>query len=394
MILISLVLHNSISFNMTMIACTLNKGGPVLLGDILVSGNQKPEDFIIPTLSDDIFKYLPEQEDLFPLCFNQKIYVLSSNTCIGFAGSTYYIKKFLQDIRIFCKAHNTMTPTLMEEFLNGRQDETWDYFECIILIVENDGLGIRLCKALHGKWVRTNSAVFEDVWSTGSGSIDFLVETKEKVEISSQYFPEDPRHAIQTNTVLISILLARERAFLHSVERHWGAGFEMIFYDKEKFTKLDNITYVINQSIIDKGGNIPIPVPSIVLHYKYYGEILIITCIRTIKGRTEETDQKYIIQSNNLVVRPFVVLPLDYFGSEDFSSITKDLSFDNLHNGMGYIFETETGIYLPASVNIGPELKVSFNHIDGLTIVMEKGITDRLISAAESVLMPKRQNES
>jgi len=72
---------------------------------------------------------------------------------------------------------------------------------------------------------------------------------------------------------------------LTSVKKHWGAGFEMIYFDGKQFAKLDSITYVNNQGIFDEVGDIPeVPVPGIIRHYKNYGETLIITVFRIHKG--------------------------------------------------------------------------------------------------------------
>lgn len=372
---------------MTMIACTLNKGGPILLGDILVSDEEKPEEFILPTLSEDIFKYLPTEGALYPVCLNQKMYILAPNVCIAFAGKLFYIKRFLEDIRIYCNTHKELTFAIIEKFLKEKEDESWKEFSCIILISQIENGDLHLCKALHGNWSHATSETFEDVWATGSGSLDFLIETNQKVKVVTQFVPEDPRHALQTNTVLLAQLLSRERAQLHTVKKHWGAGFEMIYFDKNHFTKIDNITYVINQGLVNPDGTVPTPIPSIVLHYKYHGDVLLITCIRTFGGQTTETDTQYIIRSTNFSLRPFIVIPLDYTESLDFSEITKRLAFKNEHNAMGYIIETKTGLYLPASVNIGPELQVSFNDEEGLTIIMEKEVNDRMIREAKTELL-------
>jgi hypothetical protein len=65
-------------------------------------------------------------------------------------------------------------------------------------------------------------------------------------------------------------LLASERLTLTSVKKHWGAGFEMIYFDGEQFAKLDSMTYVINQGIFNEVDDIPeVPVPGVILHYKY-----------------------------------------------------------------------------------------------------------------------------
>lgn len=42
---------------MTMIACTMNKAAPVIIGDLLVSDSVKPDQFVISTLTEyrDLF---------------------------------------------------------------------------------------------------------------------------------------------------------------------------------------------------------------------------------------------------------------------------------------------------------------------------------------------------
>jgi hypothetical protein len=52
---------------------------------------------------------------------------------------------------------------------------------------------------------------------------------------------------------------------------------------------------------------------------------------------------------------------------------------------MGYILETESGHYEPASYNIGGEIEVLYKHLDSLTITMMRKINDDLVAEAKEV---------
>src|SRR5215471_9322973 len=97
------------------------------------------------------------------------------------------------------------------------------------------------------------------------------------------------------HTIMVSKILSRERATLHTVRKHWGAGFEIVYWTGQKFAKVDDIVYLLNNGIITENGNFDIPVPTLILRYKYHGEILSITCIYSTKGQTQTTESEYII---------------------------------------------------------------------------------------------------
>jgi ATP-dependent protease HslVU (ClpYQ) peptidase subunit len=372
---------------MTMIACTMNVAAPVIIGDLLISDSVKPNKFIIPVLTEDVLQYLSSVSEFHPIRLDQKVYIIKSNVCIAFAGKVYYIKRFLEDISIFCKANTSMNAEKIEEFLDeNKHDDSWKHFSFLILVVDKEDNHLRVGRFMHGDWVRVESDVFGEVFASGSGSIDFLKETKENVKIRSQFPPEDISYTLQVNIIMICKLLARERLSLDTVRQHWGAGFEMIYFDKDQFTKLDNITYIINQGAFDNNGDIgEVPVPGIILHYKYHGEILVITVIKPYRGETETTDTTYIIRSKEFGITQFIVVPMNYQGMENFNEFAKNPSFKSNHNAMGYIIETTTGHYLPASFNVGPELEVKYNHPGNLTITMFKDINDILTAEATSV---------
>lgn len=370
---------------MTMIACTMNKSTPVVISDLLVSSEEKPSSFILPTHSEDVLQYLSPTSLYYPTCLNQKIYILKSNVCIGFSGTLGYFKQFLEDIRIFCNAHELIDAKIMNAFLhNHEDDESWKHFSFLTLVVEMEDAEYNVGTFVHGQGLKGNTLNFGEVISFGSGCTYFCEEAMTSVKMVSQFRVQDFRHALQTNILMICKLFAKERANLHTVKKHWGAGFELIYWNGNQFQKLDEITYIINYGLFDSNGDIlDVPAPIVVMHFKYVNDVLVITVVRQRQGQIEHTDTHYILKSIKFDVKQFFVVPIDYSGSENLSQLGKDASFASNHVGMGYIIETESGHYEPASYNIGSEIEVSYKHFESLTITMLKEINDDLVSEAK-----------
>lgn len=364
------------------------------MGDILLSSAHREEEFSIPTFSEDILQYLAPDQDLHPIAIKQKLYIIARNVCIAFSGNVYYFKKFLEDISLYCRIHETVSIDMLEPFLQKYEnDETARYYSVLILLIEQNGYEVQVSRALHGNWLKKVTPVFGEIVASGSGADKYIEEAMIEAHTFSklQYAPAE--YAIQMNAIMICRLLTRERANLHTVKQNWGAGFELVYFNNGRFLKLDEITYVINQAEFDEHGEIEVPVPVIVLHYKYHGEVLIITAIKPVSGTTQTTEDSYIIESKNPVWRLFVVTPVSYPEDYNPSDLTRKTSFRSNFNAMGYILESKTGSWIPASFNIGRELTVQYDPDNGLTITMLKDINDILIRQAKKNYLLSKENE-
>lgn len=372
---------------MTMIACTMNEAAPVVIGDLLISDHYKPEEFLIPVLTEDVLQYLSDSSEFHPIRLDQKIYIIKPNVCVAFAGSVYWIKQFLEDLTIFCNSRSTINSELLKEFLEGNKNESWNDFSFLILVVEKKSSHFQTGRFLHGNWRTLNSQIFGEVFASGSGSLDFLKESVELGSVLSQQDSSNINYALQVNIMMISKLLTKERLNLNSLRKYWGAGFEMIYFDGNQFTKLDNITYVINFGLSSNDGEInEVPVPIVILHYKYFQNVLTITVIKPHKGETEVTDIQYIIRSKEFEIRQFIVAPFQYQEFDEIGGHSYNLSFTSNYVSMGYIIETENSHYLPTSFNVGEELEIKYDHPNTVTITMFKDINDRLTKEIKSFL--------
>lgn len=366
-----------------MIACILGTAAPVVVGDLLLSGNNKPDNFLIPTFSEDVLQYL-DGTDRHPVWLTPKVYILKPNLCIAFSGKVFYFKQFLEDIRMFCRITDTVTTDNLNTFLKQHEhSEAWKHFSFVILLAALENQDLMLGTVFHGQWLNGEAQLYGEIWTTGSGSLSLIQEVVSRVDLDSTYTIDQVDYAMQVNTMLICKLLSRERATLHTIRKHWGAGFEMVYFEKGRFTKLDEITYIINQGRFDEKGDIAVPVPAVILHYKYYRELLVITVIHPHKGQTEETDSHYIIRCPETSARQFIVAPLDYQEGEEVNELSKDASFTSAHIAMGYIIETPAGYFLPASVNTGSELEINYKQGDTVVITLMKDVNNRLAAKAK-----------
>lgn len=365
-----------------MVACIINETAPIVLGDLLISSSEKPLEFFIPSLDEDVLKFLPNISQYHPQSLNQKLYILKYNVCIAFSGKTHPIKKFLEDITIFCRVNDIITAENMKNFLDDySKDEMWNDFSFVMLIIEKEDDELKVGRVLHGNWVRSNTSLLGEIFASGSGSRDFLQEVHEEMKIKSSFPATNIDYVLQVNTLMICKLLAQERLNLSTIKNFWGAGFEMIYFDSNQFTKLDNITYIINIGKAENGKLENVPVPETILNYRYHADLLIITSIRLYEGNTREIDSFYVFRSTRFNVVQYIVTPIDYKGDEDFKKFEEEVSFSSKINGMGYLIETEpTSYFTPVSFNSGPEIEVEFKYPDYFTMKVLKSLNDTIIS--------------
>lgn len=373
---------------MTMIAFATNHGALTVVGDLLITGDQKPSQFVLPAISEDIIDYLSDDNGGYPIYLIQKVYILKKNVCAIFAGNLSTIKPFLEDLALFCRIHDEINETNLSKFLKDYQSkEPTNSVSFMILIANKEGEIMQLNQVKFGSWRRAQSPLIGDVLAAGSGAIDFIEAITAKGDVlHSSFEPGSNERAIQTVLIILSQLLAKERAVLSTVKKHWGAGFEVVYAANCEFFKLDDITYIIHQGQFDKHGNIAPPIPAIILHYKYHGNVLVITAIAPQKGETAATDDQIVTRYTRYRVGQFIVESMIPDEKYDSKKITEISSFTSHLNAMGYIIETGSGgYYLPSSFHYGPEMTVEYKHKESVTITMKRELNDILSEAAKKI---------
>lgn len=363
---------------MTMIASLHLNNVPIIVGDLLISDSIRPKEMILPTFSEDVLQYLSPASRRHPVKFNQKIYILKSNVCIAFAGSVFHFKSLLEDVRLFCKYHDIVTSQMMNDFLEGRHDETWTEFDCIIYVADKVENEYYLGVFKHGNWFKLETLLYGDVWSTGSGAADFLTTTSE-AGTYSVIAPENPlAAAVKSIAMKICQILSEERITLKNVKKHWGAGFELVYFAGGQFRKLDNITYIINYSKLDHNNNGLIPLPAAVMNYKYHDDTLIITVVKPDEINIELENDTYHLRTTNIKCNQFYVVPIDSKQEVLTNEVYSDLNFKSFNKVLGYIIHQNEEIKIPTIFQEGEDFKIELDISAGLEISFKREITDVL----------------
>lgn len=267
---------------MTLISLTANFGYPIILGDILTSSEETDTELAIPTFLQGVNHRLPAGQKLLPFKLRQKIYIIKEQLAVALAGSEYEMKFFLEELKNNFK-YRELTLTNLEAFLSDFDYEQVQQSAAIMLFAEQTAAGILLHERHIGAWREGPSPLYQHVFACGSGSEQFMNEAGVAMHTHGEG-GTGLNQAISFNYILLAKLLVQERTTLETIKKHWGAGFEMIYYDGTKFTKMDDVTYVIWKGKLDLQTGAHEEQPFLILNFKYYGEVLAITatdCTKT-----------------------------------------------------------------------------------------------------------------
>lgn len=264
---------------MTLISCTLNNGAPIILGDLLVSSRNKGANINLPAFLDGVDKYLPDGLDGYPEMLIQKTYIIKDNLVVATSGNYCECLDFIKDLREFFRTRHCVKETI-EEFLKTNGNKSTKKSTYLMVHVKKvgqehsffvDSIGGG-CLGIDG------NRVFDKVRAIGTGSADFIKEVNRFSEGTGIGDINENNQAIAANLVLLSSILAREAFSLETIKKCWGAGFEMVYYDfmTEKFTKMDELTYVIWHGNLDLNTKEFKILPYLLLSYKYFGDLLLL----------------------------------------------------------------------------------------------------------------------
>ncbi|WP_422353894.1 hypothetical protein [Roseivirga pacifica] len=273
---------------MTLIATTSNYSYPILLGDILLSSGSKNVESSVPTFLKNIDDLLPEDQTLFPFRLRQKVLVLSDLVAVGFAGSEYEIKLFLEDLRGHIKYRGDGLDEI-KDFLNEYDFSEFKNLAALLLVARNDSGGFIIETASIGSPLSINSPLLEQVYAIGSGAKRFISEALESKVNNGNDAPNSLVRALAVNYTTLATFLGVERLTLDTIKDHWGAGFELVYFDGSRFVKLEDISYFIFNCELDLETGEFKSEPFLIINNRYFGEHLVMT-VTDIK-----TTNKYLV---------------------------------------------------------------------------------------------------
>jgi len=373
-------MENELNCGMTLAATTYNEDNVLLVvGDMLVSSLQRPDHFLLPTLFGDVLPYLPCSATYRPVDLMQKIYILKSNVCVTFSGCLYDFEPLLEDLTLYCQCQAEVNAEDLDKHVRqfAGINPIGDISVLILVLQQIDGRpGVRFIPA--GDWTTSRSPLVGKIMAAGSGAKDFIALSQLKSTTLITANTTAPLgKAILTNVVLLTRILAQERAALTTIKSCWGAGFEVAYIEGGAFHKLDDITYIIYEGQFDEGNHIETPVPALVLHYKYYGDTLVMTALTASRGTTETTDTHHIFRYLEFIHHQYNIKPL--LPVNGAGEIPTDSSFVSTRVAIGYILNKGYGDFIPASLHFEHDLQVQYQHEKNVTIMMSRDVMETVI---------------
>jgi hypothetical protein len=266
---------------MTLIAGTIHKSFPVLMGDILITTeiiHSTQSNIMLPTyFGGDESAFLLNNKRM-PVELKQKLYIITPKLCLALAGNLWYLKIFLEAVRDrfkYLKVTEDNVRKLCDEF----DDELLR--EVNYIFFGNYFDGEKRSFFYYGSGI--NKSITHDYFgicsAAGSGAISFINEVirypsdSHKISNNSLSY-----QALCTNIYLITNFLLKEKVSTASIEEGWGCGFELICYNGESFYKIDNITYIYFKLTIQDGIiDFEKLTPFFIINFKYYEDLLKIT---------------------------------------------------------------------------------------------------------------------
>jgi hypothetical protein len=367
---------------MTMIACTLNSGFPIIHADLLISGEEGSSEFYVPAFADNLMDLLPAERDLHPVALQQKVYIVTDRICFAFAGKVWYATKFLEDLRTRCAITQEITHSEIYEFLSEYARELdSDEFSFFLIYMNRVEGGFEAIPYVVGKWVEKEIPLFGKMYLLGTGANDFIAAA-EYVDQTRSSVPTTPSEAVQSNMALVSMILAKERIDPTTFLNHWGAGIETVWFDGNRFTNLEQVTFVFNHWDLNAQNAFGYPTPTKFTNYFYTSDSLFILDIEAKKGRTKVSGETIFVECDhdNLEIRFFVVQSIESREDASGEDYKDKRSFESTSVGMCYIIARGPQIFTPGEFRGRRDAKIEFQYGNGLKIEIARHLYENVAS--------------
>lgn len=301
---------------MSLIASTYAEQSPFLIGDLLFSSNDGNTNFRSPTHPDVMAEAAKFTADLKPQDLAQKIFILKDNVCIALAGLEYEMKALLNHLKDSLHFYDSVTRDSMHTILRSFDlNNRFARSEFIILVMEKDEEGRFFGGQFtsSSNWIEIEHPTFAEVVAGGSGARDFINHLQEPTTYASSFDDDVIKSRLTANMIMLSQWITTEKVTGRNLENLWGGGYEIIFFDGERFTKFSEIAFVVFETKMEPDGTMQRMHPSVINYYKYQGDLLQIYSFRLFRGSIEEESDRLLMVTEAGDYEPhlFLVPPFD-----------------------------------------------------------------------------------
>lgn len=378
---------------MSLIATTFSNEMPFIIGDLLFSSEEGRPGFLTPTQIPTQPRTLGYNPKLLPYWLWQKIYIISDRLAIALAGDYYEMKSFLRELKLRMAVYDVIGKEEILQFVKDF-DLPANFSQSVLLMLlvtpQDDEMNY-VHQFFQGGFYNLDDRTFGKILAAGSGAKDFLYQFSAPAESDVNVPIGTFNHALILNVGLLAKWLAIEKSSGHTLNDHWGSGFEMIYFDGSKFVKLKEIAFVIFEGRSNENGITAFAFPTVIIYMRYDEEVLIITSLNLGNGSWSFVDDHVSYTTNSVEATLFEVMPLDESVSNERQK-EDVLSFETNIIGAGYsILNHEQGIFTPSYFLKDGLVSVKFQHGLGIEVKVPKDINEAILAGAKNAFDFEKQ---
>lgn len=266
---------------MTLISVLNDCGNIIVVSDRAISQRGQFNNILLPSTNNYTISETPV------VGYNVKTIIIKEILCIGFSGNVMEIESLISDVKDYFLHRQVYRETLLEIF-----EDSKDRYKCsVVYLLGAQGANRDQIFVLRsGSWLLNQSSVDFDVLSSGSGARDWTSEILSNLSLLRED-SIDTKYSRQRVLLSCITFLAKERITPQLLLDGWGGGFDVVYYDDNKFNRLDNVAYAFY--VVDISNTNAILTPISIIHQKYSSGKVII------RHFEKRRSQMYIISEFN-----------------------------------------------------------------------------------------------
>jgi hypothetical protein len=356
---------------MSLIASTFAEQSPFLIGDLLFSSKDGNKDFLLPTHAETG----ESVADLKPQDLAQKIFILKDNVCVALAGLESEMKALLDHLRDSFRFYDIVTRDSVHTMLHSFDlDNQFKHSAFIILVMEKDEAGNFFGGKFtsNSNWIEIEHPTFASVVAGGRGARDFINHLQQPATYASTFEDDLLKSRLTANIIMLSQWITTEKVTGRNLENLWGGGYEIIFFDGERFAKFPEIAFVVFETKIDPDGTMQRMHPSVINYYKYQGDLLLIYSFQLFRGSIEEKEGRLqmIAEAGDYESHLFFVPPFDT-PAGTLLEVPSNHSFETRHVAAGMcIWYENSDTFRPGAYMEANEVGLKFTENGKLEVSM------------------------
>jgi hypothetical protein len=263
---------------MTLVAAFLLGNIPIVMGDMLISGEERTDTEIgIPTV-DAVTEVFPAGSGYSIVGMQQKVVVLSDDLALAWAGNVIAARTLVAELSSLIRTGGITLASLNTFLLNDAPGIVGDLKASLVGVFRNSD-GIRL---FGYNAVNIAAPGFQDIAIAGVG-VDAFAQLLLDLPPSYEAIRGTPNalgEAVLKTLLLTGLLLHLEIGTRENLRTFYGGGYELASLIRGRFSKIDDVTYVFWSADVRSEG-VWLNMPHAYLKFAYKDDALLIRSLRT-----------------------------------------------------------------------------------------------------------------